>query len=281
MSAEVICIDSDSSDDDEPCPSRRPRRPNANDQLHTKSNAATTCTSDASDGSAPRRWQKGANNSCRLDGDDACEGSAACRRREGTKNSCRLDGGGEIAAAATRTFDETDDDSDSSSVSSSDSILNVESMFGKPSAPSARLDDGLSTLKPEKHRKCKYFDLARAASSKRSAELASVGRKQAAYAPGNLPPSVDAYLGTWQIRLLMDFREFGLRKKDKGKGFIDIAKKRIDGHFAEEVCEQMHLQSADYMFVARLISNTTKEVIDEASGCVFCSLLELLEMQRI
>ncbi|EJK50302.1 hypothetical protein THAOC_30752 [Thalassiosira oceanica] len=151
----------------------------------------------------------------------ASDGSAPCRWQESTSNY-------------------TFTDEDSSSVSSSDSILNLESIFDKPSAPSTRLD-GLSTLKPEKHRKCKYFDMARAASSKRSAELSSI-RKQAAYVPSILPPSVDTYLGTWQIRLLMDFREFGLRKKDKGKGFIDVAKKRIDGHFGEECCEQMHLQ---------------------------------------
>ena len=199
----IICIDS--SDDEFEPSSKGPNEPNANKsngQLHTNDGSASCC------------WQEGANN------------------------SCRLDGGGDIALAASRTFDETDDDS---SVSSSDSILNMEPIFGKPSAPSQRLGDGLSSLKPEKHRKCKYFDLARAASSKRSAELTSI-RKQAAYVPGILPPSVDGYLGTWQIRLLMDFREFGLRKKDKGKGFIDIAKKRIDAHFNEDVCEQMHLQ---------------------------------------
>jgi len=233
MSGEVICID---SSDDEFEPSSKTTIANKNaGQFHTnKSNT----TSDASDGSAHCRWQESTSKST----SDTSDGSAPCRWQESTSNS-------------------TLTDEDSSSVSSSDSILNLESIFDKPSAPSTRLD-GLSTLKPEKHRKCKYFDLARAASSKRSAELSSI-RKQAAYVPSILPPSVDTYLGTWQIRLLMDFREFGLRKKDKGKGFIDVAKKRIDGHFGEECCEQMHLQSADYMFVARLISTTTKEVIDE------------------
>mmetsp|Transcript_15855 Transcript_15855/g.34301 ORF Transcript_15855/g.34301 Transcript_15855/m.34301 type:complete len:836 (-) Transcript_15855:98-2605(-) len=77
----------------------------------------------------------------------------------------------------------------------------------------------------------------------------------------NPAATVDAYLGNWKIMLLMDLREFGQHKS--GSDFLKEVEKKINNHFGGIHCEKQTLPSADYMFVARLISNTNGEVIDE------------------
>mmetsp|Transcript_3496 Transcript_3496/g.8906 ORF Transcript_3496/g.8906 Transcript_3496/m.8906 type:complete len:772 (-) Transcript_3496:219-2534(-) len=77
----------------------------------------------------------------------------------------------------------------------------------------------------------------------------------------NSAPTVDAWIGHWKVMLLMDLREFGQHKKST---FLQKVEKQINKHFGGEVhCEKVSLPSADYMFVARLISNANGEVIDE------------------
>lgn len=81
-----------------------------------------------------------------------------------------------------------------------------------------------------------------------------------------LPPEVPLPVGaTWRITLLMDHREFGCGKST----FLKETEKKINKHFCKgkmmnyAAAEITTLDSADYMFVARLISNTTGEIVDE------------------
>ena len=77
----------------------------------------------------------------------------------------------------------------------------------------------------------------------------------------NPAPTVDTYIGTWKVMLLMDHREFG---RHKDSNFLKKVEDKINNYFGGVVhCEQLYLPSADYMFVARLISNANGEVIDE------------------
>jgi len=64
--------------------------------------------------------------------------------------------------------------------------------------------------------------------------------------------------GTWAIVLLMDHREFGC-----ANNFLQTVEKKINNHFGGKYSEITTLVSGDYMFVARLISKTTGEVLDE------------------
>ena len=73
----------------------------------------------------------------------------------------------------------------------------------------------------------------------------------------SLPPEVPLpFGGTWRIVMLMDHREFGC-----ANNFLSTVEKKINssGNHAEITT----LPSADYMFVARLISDATGEVMDE------------------
>ncbi|KAL7431293.1 hypothetical protein ACHAXH_004065, partial [Discostella pseudostelligera] len=64
--------------------------------------------------------------------------------------------------------------------------------------------------------------------------------------------------GTWRIVLLMDHREFGC-----ANNFLQTVEKKINNHFGGKYSEVTTLVSGDYMFVARLISKTTGEILDE------------------
>ena len=77
------------------------------------------------------------------------------------------------------------------------------------------------------------------------------------------PTAVDAWLGTWKVVMLMDHREFSCKNIGKGN-FLQTLEKKVNNHFGgnEAHCEITTLPSADYMFVARLISHKG-EVIDE------------------
>ena len=75
-----------------------------------------------------------------------------------------------------------------------------------------------------------------------------------------LPPEVPLNKdGNWRIVLLMDHREFGCRKDN----FLPTVEKNINNHFGGKYSEITTLPSADFLFVARLISKTTGEVMDE------------------
>ena len=73
--------------------------------------------------------------------------------------------------------------------------------------------------------------------------------------PPDIPLPVDA---TWRVVLLMDHREFG-----NSTDFLEMTEKKINKHFGGTYSEIETLASADYMFVARLISNATGELMDE------------------
>lgn len=64
--------------------------------------------------------------------------------------------------------------------------------------------------------------------------------------------------GKWRIVLLMDHREFGC-----ANGFLQTVETNINNHFGAKHAEIATLPSADYMFVARFISNATGEMLDE------------------
>jgi hypothetical protein len=75
-----------------------------------------------------------------------------------------------------------------------------------------------------------------------------------------LPPEVPLNKdGTWKIVLLMDHREFGCRKDN----FLLTVEKNVNSHFQGKFAEITTLPSADFLFVARLISKTTGEIMDE------------------
>lgn len=73
--------------------------------------------------------------------------------------------------------------------------------------------------------------------------------------PPLVPLPID---GAWRIVLLMDHREFGCANK-----FLNTVQTRINKQLGGKFAEITTLPSADYMFVSRLISNATGEVMDE------------------
>lgn len=79
--------------------------------------------------------------------------------------------------------------------------------------------------------------------------------------PHDIPLLLPAVDGTWRVILLMDHREFGCAANN----FLTTVEKKINKHFREGTtyCEITTLPSADYLFVARLLSNTTGEIMDE------------------
>ena len=77
------------------------------------------------------------------------------------------------------------------------------------------------------------------------------------------PPPVERWLGTGKVVMLMDHGEFSCKNIGKGN-FLQTLEKKVNNHFGgnEAHCEITTLPSADYMFVARLISHEGN-VIDE------------------
>ena len=75
-------------------------------------------------------------------------------------------------------------------------------------------------------------------------------------------PTVDSYLGTWKVVLLMDHREFGIRDPAK-MNYLQSVQSKINIKFGSGSAEIVALPSADYLFVARLISHDNGQVIDE------------------
>jgi len=76
------------------------------------------------------------------------------------------------------------------------------------------------------------------------------------------PNSVDSYLGKWKVVLLMDHREFGLTNPTK-MNYLQSVQSKINIKFGTGSAEIVALPSADYLFVARLISHDNGQVIDE------------------
>lgn len=73
----------------------------------------------------------------------------------------------------------------------------------------------------------------------------------------------------YRVVLLMDHREFGLGcSKKANDNFLKISETRINKYFNEKgfsgkSCEILSLKAADYMFVARKISKSTGQVVEE------------------
>ncbi len=73
----------------------------------------------------------------------------------------------------------------------------------------------------------------------------------------------------YRVVLLMDHREFGLgRSKKDNDNFLKLSERRINNYFNEKgisgkSCEILSLKAADYMFVARKISRSTGQVVEE------------------
>ena len=87
-------------------------------------------------------------------------------------------------------------------------------------------------------------------------KLSNTTKKVQKKLPRHLPTNA-----TWHIVLLMDHREFGC-----ANNFLQTVEKKINKHFGGDIpsAEITTLASADYLFVARLISNDTKKkVLDE------------------
>jgi len=75
-----------------------------------------------------------------------------------------------------------------------------------------------------------------------------------------LPPEVPINKdGAWRIVLLMDHREFGCRKGN----FLPTVETNINNHFGGKYSEITTLPSADFLFVARLLSKVTGQIMDE------------------
>ena len=74
-----------------------------------------------------------------------------------------------------------------------------------------------------------------------------------------LPPEVPLPVGaSWKIILLMDHREFGC-----ANNFLKKVEQKVNKHFGGQFSEICTLACADYMFVARLISEDTGQIMDE------------------
>jgi len=97
---------------------------------------------------------------------------------------------------------------------------------------------------------------ADADNNKNNNKSSNTAKKVQKKLPHHLPSNA-----TWHIVLLMDHREFGC-----ANDFLQTVEKKINKHFGGDKpsAEITTLASADYLFVARLISNDTKKkVLDE------------------
>lgn len=72
----------------------------------------------------------------------------------------------------------------------------------------------------------------------------------------------------YRVILLMDHREFGCRNQET-TNFLNMVETRINKYFNDNYrlngksCEILSLKAADYMFVARKISRSTGQVVEE------------------
>ncbi|KAL3808725.1 hypothetical protein ACHAXA_010891 [Cyclostephanos tholiformis] len=135
-------------------------------------------------------------------------------------------------------------ESDESSISSADSIWDKSGLA--PRGVAATSPDPPAAISPDLH----DSKSDRARTSEDAAD-----DERAGSTPLEVPSSVG---GTWRIVLLMDHREFGC-----ANDFLNTVQGRINERFGGEFAEITTLPAADYMFVSRLISNATGEVMEE------------------
>ena len=109
--------------------------------------------------------------------------------------------------------------------------------------------DGPEKTKAKKPRaapKCQFYNRAFEESRMLSDALLPGDNRLYEYEAAS-STSCDTYLGTWKVFMLLDFREFGQATKGKKAGkncFIHLAEARINKHFGEKCCENMHLQAS-------------------------------------
>ena len=171
--------------------------------------------------------------------------------------------------------DNNDNDSDSSSSLSSNDLLNTTTGFKKKE----RIENYYDFYRLKHHDNNKKKDDPKTkTNSSNSAEVGnhqkyintdnnllqpSILESSAAAEALPLPPEVPIPdNATWQIVLLMDHREFGC-----ANNFLQTVETKINEHFGCKYSEITTLPSADYLYVARLISNddTTgnNKILDE------------------
>jgi hypothetical protein len=179
--------------------------------------------------------------------------------------SCRnAEEGNDCLVTTTAVIQSTFDD-DSSSVSSEDSIWNKVGLRLPPSKSNNR-NDGVATNLPVNlslskttapvsitcHESRPCHDIT-------NNDCEDTEDDTVTKLPHDDFPLLPAVDGTWRVILLMDHREFGC-----ANNFLTSVEKKMNKHFGnKKYCEITTLPSADYLFVARLLSNTTGEVIDE------------------
>ncbi|KAL3792850.1 hypothetical protein HJC23_004775 [Cyclotella cryptica] len=137
---------------------------------------------------------------------------------------------------------------DSSTASSVDSILD-KAFFEQRRPGASRINS--------------YYDYCRHYSNKPSynnpSNTCATTQSRKTAITSSLPPEVPLPVNAeWRIVLLMDHREFGC-----SNNFLQMVEKRINAHFGGAHSEITTLPSADYLYVARLISNSTGEIMDE------------------
>ena len=169
--------------------------------------------------------------------------------------------------------DNNDNDSESSSSLSSNDLLNTTTGFKKKE----RIENYYDFYRLKHHDNNKKKDDPKTKTN--SSNSAEVGNHQKDINTDNnlLQPSIlessaaEALLlppevpipdnATWQIVLLMDHREFGC-----ANNFLQTVETKINEHFGCKYSEITTLPSADYLYVARLISNddtTGNKILDE------------------
>ena len=67
----------------------------------------------------------------------------------------------------------------------------------------------------------------------------------------------------YRIMLLMDHREFGMRRNRDNRTYLREVESRLNRYFNGTVCEIVSLKAADYLFTCRKISNITGQVVEE------------------
>ncbi|KAL9190441.1 hypothetical protein ACHAXT_007652 [Thalassiosira profunda] len=157
-----------------------------------------------------------------------------------TKESAPVEGADRLNDVASRSSN------DSSSVSSDESIWNKKGFEAK--RKEGRIES--------------YYDYHRFQNRAKSAPVVpSVENAddEAKPAPESLPPEVPLPTNaTWRLVLLMDHREFGC-----ANNFLQMVEQKMNDHFGGKCAEITTLASADYLYVARLISDDTGEILDE------------------
>lgn len=169
--------------------------------------------------------------------------------------------------------------SDDGSVSSADSIWDKAGLSSMPTscgaAASGRLDSRRAAIKGANNA---AYDAVNEDEARHLREPDDETNKSAGYENPTPTCTVDAWIGKWKVMLLMDFREFS--DKSGKTDFLQVVENKVNRHFGDVHCEKLHLPSADYIYVARLISNATGEVIDERVFDLIIERKDLNDLQN-